>query len=131
MNKEELMRSLESLYVDYYDGLYNDEQLKLMLKKLYSQVNINETEWSDLVLDAQWKHATEEDYMQKRHQIALESQNEGGGYMFFCKCGGLLLVEDVEEFPPNLNGTERLCYDRKCSATCSKCGQKYENLYFD
>ncbi|MEK4343176.1 hypothetical protein [Brevibacillus sp. FSL L8-0710] len=131
MNKEELIKNLESLYVDYYDGLYNDEQLKLMLKKLYLKVNIDASEWSELILDAQWKYATEEDYKQKRQQIAFESQNERGGVMFFCKCGGFLLVKDVEEYPSNLDGSEKLYYERKCSATCSVCGHEYENLAFD
>ncbi|WP_257786618.1 hypothetical protein [Paenibacillus crassostreae] len=35
MERQEIKDTLESLYNDYYDGLYSEEQLKAELKTLY------------------------------------------------------------------------------------------------
>lgn len=69
MNKEQIRVNLEALYLDYYDGLYTEQQLKYMLLKLYKVANIDSNEWSEMILDAQWKYATEEDYELKRKQL--------------------------------------------------------------
>ena len=77
MNIDEISRNLDSLFVDYYDGLYDDRQLKHMLKKILIQnPDISSMKWSELVLDAQWKYADEKDYAQKRFQLAFENQGE-------------------------------------------------------
>lgn len=34
MNIEEVKRNLEAIYLDYYDGIYTDQQLKTMLLNL-------------------------------------------------------------------------------------------------
>ena len=47
------------------------------------------------------------------------------------KCGGVLLVEDVEKYPADVSSEEKLSYDRKCKAKCVKCGNEYENLIYD
>lgn len=70
MNKKEIMKHLETIYIDYFDGLYNESQLKFMLLNLYKKVDINISEWSEMLLEVQWKHATEEDYEKKRQQLA-------------------------------------------------------------
>ncbi|MCR2805385.1 hypothetical protein [Paenibacillus soyae] len=129
--KDEMMTKLETIYADYYDGLYSEDQLKTMLKRLYSESQIDITKWSEMLLDAQWKYATEEDYRNKREQLDLEAELEGGGIMFFCDCGGLLLVEKVEAYPERYNGNERLDYDRSCTAKCPDCNKVYEGLKYD
>ncbi|WLR42623.1 hypothetical protein LC087_18400 [Bacillus carboniphilus] len=53
MNREELKINLEAIFLDYYDGLYNELQLKHMLKKLYIKENFDNSEWSEMVLGAQ------------------------------------------------------------------------------
>jgi hypothetical protein len=73
----ELKKSLEHLYLEYYDGLYTEHQLKYMLLKLYKQSNLSDTRWAELILDAQWKHATEEDYEIKRRQLREENKEDG------------------------------------------------------
>jgi hypothetical protein len=37
----------------------------------------SDTKWSELILDAQWKHATEEDYENKRRQLREENKEDG------------------------------------------------------
>mgnify|MGYP001274114372 CR=1 FL=1 len=69
MVKSEIKKNLEAIYIDFYDGLYNESQLKHMLLKLYKKSNVSSSEWSEMVLDAQWKNATEKDYAEKRNQI--------------------------------------------------------------
>lgn len=72
MKIEEIKMNLESIFIDYYDGIYNEQQLKLMLKKLYIKANVDISEWSEMILDAQWKHATDEDYENKRRELEEE-----------------------------------------------------------
>ncbi|WP_127484297.1 hypothetical protein [Paenibacillus ehimensis] len=73
MNVDEIKRNLEALYIDYYDGLYSERQLKFLLKRAYKKYNVPIDQWSELILEAQWKHATETDYGLKRAQLAKES----------------------------------------------------------
>lgn len=73
MRTEDVQKSLETIYLDYYDSLYYDRHLKLLLKNLYLQVDIPIEEWSDLLLEAQWKYATEDDFETKRKQIFDET----------------------------------------------------------
>lgn len=42
--------------------------------------------------------------------------------MFQCKCGGVFLVIEVEQYPDELNGLEKLEYQRKCTVKCDNCG---------
>jgi hypothetical protein len=51
--------------------------------------------------------------------------------MFFCKCGGVLLVKDIEHYPSGLKNEEKLSYDRTCNAKCAECGKEYENMKYD
>ena len=76
MKLDEITKNLESIYHDYYDGLYTDGQLKIMLKKLHVQSNVNISEWSELILDAQWKYATNEDYQHKRNELDSEYKDQ-------------------------------------------------------
>lgn len=67
MGKGTLYNSLVNIYTDYFDGLYNNEQLKFMLKKLHEnnpQISINE--FAQICLDAQWENASEKDYEETR-----------------------------------------------------------------
>lgn len=73
----ELKKSLEQLYLDYYDGLYTEHQLKFMLLKLYKQSNLSDTRWSELILDVQWKYPTGEDYEIKQKQLREENKEDG------------------------------------------------------
>ncbi len=41
MNIQEVKNNLESIYSDYYDGLYSEHELKHMLNKLYMKANIS------------------------------------------------------------------------------------------
>jgi hypothetical protein len=75
VNKEQIESVLEAIYLNFYDGLYTEEQLKYTLKKLYLKANVTVNEWSELILDTQWKYATEEDYEKKRRE--LEKWGEG------------------------------------------------------
>lgn len=71
MKIEGMKVHLEAIYIDYFDGFYSGHQLKQMLTKLYCEANIPIDKWSELILDSQWKHATEQDYEEKRQQIYL------------------------------------------------------------
>ncbi|MNI21156.1 hypothetical protein D3C85_1627360 [compost metagenome] len=51
--------------------------------------------------------------------------------MYFCKCGGVLLVKEVEKYPANLNGEEKINNERKCDAVCPDCGEETKGLKFD
>lgn len=73
MEIEDIQKSLDTIYLDYYDGLYYDRHLKMLLKNLYSHLDIPIEEWSELLLDAQWKYATEDDFETKRKQIIEEN----------------------------------------------------------
>lgn len=52
MNILEVKNNLESIYSDYYDGLYLEHELKHMLNKLYMKANIPIDIWSELILDS-------------------------------------------------------------------------------
>ena len=41
MDIEEIKRNLEAIYLDYYDGVYTDRQLKTMLLNLYKKCNVS------------------------------------------------------------------------------------------
>ncbi|MCK8487007.1 hypothetical protein M0651_07485 [Paenibacillus sp. MBLB2552] len=75
MKKSEVQTHLEALYIDYYDGLYTDQQLKQMLTKLYKSVDLTSQEWSEMILDAQWKYASDRDYELKRLQLFRNNQD--------------------------------------------------------
>jgi hypothetical protein len=63
MTKDKLYPILISIYTDYFDGLYTEQQLKFMLNKLhkaYSEIPSNE--FAQLCFDEQWENATEKDY---------------------------------------------------------------------
>jgi hypothetical protein len=77
MELEEVKQNLESLYIDYFDALYSEHQLKMMLLKLYKQSKITDIKWSELILDAQWKYATAEDYNVKIKQLAEQNKEDG------------------------------------------------------
>jgi hypothetical protein len=76
LDNKEIVKNLEAIYSDYYDGLYTESQLKHLLLKLYKNTNVSSTRWSEMTLDAQWKYATEEDYEVKRKQIVAEYEKE-------------------------------------------------------
>lgn len=76
MNIEEIKKNLENLYLDYYDGLYSEKQLKIVLLNLYKQLDITDLHWAELILDAQWKHATDQDYEDKINQLKEETREE-------------------------------------------------------
>lgn len=70
MNIEEAALNLESIYVDFHNGLYTEAQLRHMLLKLRSELpDIDSMTWSEMVLDAQWKHATEADYELNKNRL--------------------------------------------------------------
>jgi hypothetical protein len=71
-----IRKDLEAIYLDYYDNLYTEHQLKFMLLQLYKQCNLTESQWSELILEAQWIHATEEDYENKRRQLVEENKED-------------------------------------------------------
>lgn len=75
LKKSEVQTHLEALYIDYYDGLYTDQQLKQMLTKLYKSVDLTSQEWSEMILDAQWKYASDRDYELKRLQLFRNNQD--------------------------------------------------------
>jgi len=129
MELKEIKDKLESIYSEYYNGICSEEQLKSVLKSLYIKSSFSAGEWSELVLDAQWKNASDKDYFEKKIQIAQEADR--GGDLFFCNCGGLLLVKEIEEYPETFNATEKLDFYRKCNAVCSKCGEEFKDLMFD
>jgi hypothetical protein len=39
-------------------------------------VNIDSSEWAEMILEAQWKSATEEDYELKRKQLEQNNEDE-------------------------------------------------------
>lgn len=76
MTKEKLYQILVSIYTDYFDGLYSEQQLKFMLRKShkkYPQFCINE--FAQLCLEAQWENATEKDYEETRKVNGEISEN--------------------------------------------------------
>ncbi|MDF2858271.1 MAG: hypothetical protein K0Q87_4122 [Neobacillus sp.] len=76
MDLTKIRKDLEAIYLDYYDNLYTEHQLKFMLLQLYKQCNLTESQWSELILEAQWIHATEEDYENKRRQLVEENKED-------------------------------------------------------
>ena len=76
MDIEEIKRNLEAIYLDYYDGVYTDRQLKTMLLNLYKKCNVSSSQWSELILDAQWRYATEQDYENKIKQLEQENRED-------------------------------------------------------
>lgn len=51
--------------------------------------------------------------------------------MFTCSCGGVLLVEEIEKYPDNLDSKSKLDYERKCTGKCPDCGTVYDQLKYD
>lgn len=45
--------------------------------------------------------------------------------MFFCECGGLLVVIRVEQPPKELPENEKLLYNRLYDVQCSECKKNY------
>lgn len=45
--------------------------------------------------------------------------------MFFCECGGLLVVIRVEQPPEELPKNEKLLYNRLCDVQCNECKKLY------
>lgn len=76
MHIEDVKRDLETIYIDYYDGLYNEFQLKQILLELYKKTNLSNAHWSEMILDAQWKYASEFDYEEKIKQLTDENSAE-------------------------------------------------------
>jgi hypothetical protein len=76
MDLTKIKKSLEAIYLDYYDNLYTEHQLKFMLLQLYKQCDLTDIQWSELILEAQWKHATEEDYENKRRQLDEKNKED-------------------------------------------------------
>ncbi|MEH7131409.1 hypothetical protein V7103_24875 [Neobacillus drentensis] len=76
MDLTKIRKSLEAIYLDYYDNLYTEYQLKFMLLQLFKQYDLTDSQWSELILEAQWKHATEEDYENKRRQLVEENKED-------------------------------------------------------
>lgn len=74
MIKEKLYSILCSIYTDYFDGLYTEQQLKFMLRKLHIEYpQFSSNEFAQLCLDAQWENATEKDYEETRKRNAESS----------------------------------------------------------
>ncbi|OIJ11335.1 hypothetical protein BKP37_15780 [Anaerobacillus alkalilacustris] len=76
MDIKRVQENLEWIYLDYFDGLYSEKQLKLMLLKLYKKTNLTDKVWSELILAAQWRHASEEDYELKKLQLRAEYKED-------------------------------------------------------
>jgi hypothetical protein len=76
MDFNTIKKNLEAIYLDYYDNLYTEHQLKFMLIQLYKQSNLTDSQWSELILEAQWKHATEEDYENKSRQLNEKNKDD-------------------------------------------------------
>ncbi|WP_017754068.1 hypothetical protein [Calidifontibacillus oryziterrae] len=76
MDRETIMKKLEAIYTDYFDGLYCTNQLKFMLNMLHKKTDIGIQEWAEMLLDAQWKNATEEDYESKRKELLKVNDKE-------------------------------------------------------
>ncbi|WP_430789120.1 hypothetical protein VBD025_02830 [Virgibacillus flavescens] len=48
-----------------------------------------------------------------------------------CKCGGLLVVTKVEEYPEDLSSKEKLHYNRVCDVECMWCGNTLYSQSYD
>jgi uncharacterized protein with PIN domain len=51
--------------------------------------------------------------------------------MYCKKCGGILLVVDVERPPEHLPKHEKLIYNRLCNVKCHDCGELYYSQPYD
>lgn len=49
----------------------------------------------------------------------------------FCKCGGVLLVIAVEEYPKKLSPKQKLDYNRVCDVQCQDCKTVYYSQAYD
>jgi hypothetical protein len=80
MTKEKIYPVLVNIYTDYFDGLYSEQQLKFMLKKLHNEYpQLSSNEFAQLCLDAQWENATEKDYEETRKINKVRSERENSG----------------------------------------------------
>jgi hypothetical protein len=52
-----------------------------------------------------------------------------GMILLICKCGGILYVIRVEEYPNN--NVDKINYNRLCDVECLSCGQIYYSQPFD
>lgn len=48
-----------------------------------------------------------------------------------CKCGGILDVIRVENYPESLPDKEKLLYNRVCDVQCLECGEIYYSQPYD
>lgn len=53
MSRENIIRELEAIYADYFDGLYSKLELTYMLNKLHKQVEVELNDWTEMLLDSQ------------------------------------------------------------------------------
>jgi len=51
--------------------------------------------------------------------------------MFICTCGGILLVQEIEQIPKALGKYGELDYKRKCTVKCQECGEIKINQPYD
>jgi hypothetical protein len=80
MTKDKLYPILVNIYTDYFDGLYTEQQLKFMLKKLHVEdPKFSSNEFAQFCLDAQWENATDKDYEETRkiNEIGSDRDNRG------------------------------------------------------
>lgn len=54
-----------------------------------------------------------------------------GDEKMICKCGGMLFVKRVEEYPQELKLQEKINYNRVCDVECVKCGKTHYSQPFD
>lgn len=48
-----------------------------------------------------------------------------------CDCGGILLVESIEDYPEGLSNKEKIIYNRVCDVKCHKCDKVYYSQPYD
>lgn len=51
--------------------------------------------------------------------------------MFICTCGGVMLVQEIEQYPQGLSSKDKLEYNLKCTVKCEKCGQVRNDQKYD
>lgn len=49
----------------------------------------------------------------------------------YCKCGGILLVIAIEEYPKDLSLEQKVNYSRVCDVQCVECGNVYYSQPYD
>lgn len=54
-----------------------------------------------------------------------------GCVILYCKCGGILLVIAIEEYPKDLSSKNKLDYKRVCDIQCVECGNVYYSQPYD